>query len=118
MGRNQSIPRRVSFGAVALLFLFATIGRSATEPDASLRVWLVFNLPPVGGDTPVPPVDEIIRRWDASGIDLRPLRDKARSNQEFLRQLLGQEVIIEHIAKFRSERPAFPRNRASLLRLG
>ena len=90
-----------------------TPDRSDTEREEALRVWLVFNLAPVGVDTPLPAVDDLIRRWGAAGIDLRRLRekadDKARSRPEFLRQLLGQEVILEQLAQFRRDRPGFPR---------
>ena len=102
--------------AVASVFVLLTMLGAARggadapgEEEDALRVWLVFNLAPVGVETPLPPVDDLIRRWGAAGIDLRRLRDKARSSPEFLRKLLGQEAILEQLAQFRRDRKQFPR---------
>jgi hypothetical protein len=82
--------------------------RAAPDSDEPVRLWLVFNLRPVDAGAGLPAVDDVIGRWGAAGIDLRPLRDKARSNPEFLRQLLGQEAVLERLAAFRRSR-MFPR---------
>lgn len=96
-------------GMLLLLGLWV-VPHGALAAEGALKFWLTLNEPvrPARAGDEQEALDAFFTMWAAREIDLSSMRDKARHDPAFARALLSQRVLLEELAAFRANQPAFP----------